>query len=58
MPNYVQLTLWDMQTIPSRRSLPQEEWDSMFMWRTAIAAFDHKRWKNGWRPWHKAKKGE
>lgn len=46
-----QLTFWDVEQ--SEPPIKMDELDSVHIWQTAVSKFDTKRWREGWRPWHK-----
>jgi len=52
-PIETQLTLWD---VPDNSNTPDSKpnaLDSAHIWKLAVAQYDQKRYREGWRPWHK-----
>lgn len=50
--NTSQLQFWDSED-ESEPQIKMDELDSVHIWSLAVHQFDTKRWRAGWRPWHK-----
>lgn len=48
-----QLKLFGEEKIPEWGPVQWPEVDPMHLWRLALFEFDEKRFRQGWRPWHK-----
>ncbi|MET0786928.1 MAG: hypothetical protein ABWY25_09495 [Paenisporosarcina sp.] len=50
-----QLTLWDTREKKEYqvKYVVVREVDFLYEWKLAVKEYDLKRWKEGWRPWHK-----